>query len=140
MHDHHEHLGGMMSHPYDQQPAQPWTPPPTNTPYGSGMPTYVPPPPPRMFANQQQRIVWTLVPVVSFTILAWLPFVVACRKGVVDIRVPAVYGGIVAFILLFGQMLPNPGNWIGGALIILMAVSATHTALLDSEVVKIGRK
>ncbi|MFJ8364180.1 hypothetical protein [Streptomyces sp. NPDC093984] len=96
---------------------------------------------PRMFGSTVARVIWTIVPVVSMTLLAALPFVVAAVKGVIKPWLAAVYVIAEVAVLVFSTAVSgnDPQNWTGLLLILLMVVSATHTALLDSEKIRIGK-
>jgi hypothetical protein len=98
---------------------------------------------PRMFGSTVARVIWTIVPVISLSLLSAVPFVVAAVKGVVKPWLAITY--VVGEILIIGVAMaldpdPNSGNPLTGfALMILIITSATHTALLDSEKVRIGK-
>lgn len=95
---------------------------------------------PRMYRSTLAKVVWTLVPVASMSLLAPLPFVVAARKGVIQMHVAIAYGAIEAMILLTSQLLgDDPRNWTGLMLVVMMLVAAVHTALLDDERVVWGK-
>ncbi len=96
---------------------------------------------PRMFGSTAARVIWTLVPVVSLSLLAAVPFVVAAVKGVIKpwLAVAYVVVEIACFAIVTATSGNDPKNWGGFLLVILMIVSATHTALLDSERVSVGK-
>ncbi|MFC8826373.1 hypothetical protein ACFT9I_13655 [Streptomyces sp. NPDC057137] len=118
-----------MSDPY--QPAGPS--PYINTPMPNARP--------RMFASTLAKVVWILVPIVTLSIGAAIPFVVAAVKGVVKPWVAVAYVAIeVAFLGV--ATLANPEGespFVGLLLTLLIATSATHTALLDNDKVTIGK-
>lgn len=96
---------------------------------------------PRMYGSTLARVLWTLVPVVSLSLLAAVPFVVAAVKGVVKpwLAVAYVVAEIVVLVITTAISGSDPQNWAGLLLILLMIVAATHTALLDNERVRIGK-
>jgi hypothetical protein len=95
---------------------------------------------PKMFRSTGGKVVWVLVPVLSFGILAALPFVVAAVKGVVRPWLACVYGASqVAFMVVATIEGSDSQNWGGMLGVVLMAASATHTALLDNERITIGK-
>ncbi|MDX3073593.1 hypothetical protein [Streptomyces sp. MI02-7b] len=99
-----------------------------------------------MFADTKAKVIWVLVPVISMGLLAALPFVIATVKGVVRPIVPVVYGAATVVAIAIGlsvDAIAGPGNESpipGFFLVLLIATAATHTALLDTEYVKFGRK
>ncbi|MDA4890582.1 hypothetical protein PFZ55_27215 [Streptomyces sp. MS2A] len=98
---------------------------------------------PRMYASILAKVVWTLVPIVTLGLAAAVPFVVAAVKGVVKPWLAGVY--IVGEIAVFSvAMAISPGaddtNPVPGFLMVLLIITAaTHTALLDSERISIGK-
>ncbi|MGW5610139.1 hypothetical protein ACWEWI_29450 [Streptomyces sp. NPDC003753] len=96
---------------------------------------------PRMFGSALARVIWTLVPIVSLSLLAAVPFVVAAVKGVIKPWLAIVYVVAEIAILVFSTAVSgnDPHNWTGLLLILLIIVSATHTALLDSDKIRIGK-
>jgi hypothetical protein len=98
---------------------------------------------PRMFNTAIAKVIWTIVPVVTLGLCAAVPFVVAAVKGVVKPWLAITY--VVGEIAIIGvAMAIDPagdnGNPIAGfLLLILIITAATHTALLDSEKINIGK-
>ncbi|MFF0210754.1 hypothetical protein [Streptomyces althioticus] len=78
---------------------------------------------------------------ISATLLAALPFVVAAVKGVTKPWLAVAYVVAEIAVLAFSTAVSgnDPKNWAGFLLVLLMVVSATHTALLDSDKVRIGK-
>jgi hypothetical protein len=97
-----------------------------------------------MFATGEAKAVWALVPVFSLGLLAPLPFLVATAKGVLRPVVPVVYGVLTVVLLsliIATDAIASGGNPVGAILLAaLMATAATHTAFLDAEVVRFGRR
>jgi hypothetical protein len=120
-----------MTNPY-QQPQQ-------QSPYVTApvMPTMRP----RMFNSTVARVIWTLVPIITISIGSAIPFVVAAVKGVVKPWVAVAYVVVEVLILGISTAAAPEGEspFIGLLLILLIATSATHTALLDSDKVTIGK-
>jgi asparagine N-glycosylation enzyme membrane subunit Stt3 len=102
-----------------------------------------PPARPRMFNSVIAKVIWTLVPIVSLGLAAAVPLVVAAEKGVVKPWLAIAY--VVGELVLVGAALaidPNGdnGNPIAGFLLVIVIVTAaTHTALLDSDKVTLGK-
>lgn len=95
-----------------------------------------------MFGSALARIIWTLVAVIRLSLLAAVLFVAAAIKGVVKPWPAAAYVVVEIAILGFATAVSgnDPKNWTGLLLVLLMLVSATHTALLDSKKVRIGSR
>ncbi|MFJ3338894.1 hypothetical protein [Streptomyces sp. NPDC086766] len=96
---------------------------------------------PRMFGSTLAQVIWTLVPLVSLSLLAAVPFVVAAVKGVIKPWLAAVYVVVEVGTLVFSTAVSgnDPKNWAGLLFVLLMLVATTHTALLDSEKIRIGK-
>ena len=79
---------------------------------------------PKMFASTLAKVVWTLVPIVSISLAAAVPFVVAAE----------------VLILTLATALDPQGDspFAGMLLILLIVTAATHTALLDNDKITIG--
>ncbi|MFC0844459.1 hypothetical protein ACFH04_12200 [Streptomyces noboritoensis] len=97
---------------------------------------------PRMFDSTLAKVIWTLVPVVTFGLGAAIPFVVAAVKGVVKPWIAISY--VAAEVTLFGisTVAVDPDKespFLGFLLVFLMATSATHTSLLDNDRVTVGK-
>ncbi|MFD3537602.1 hypothetical protein [Streptomyces sp. NPDC058664] len=120
-----------MTNPY-QQPQQP-------SPYITTPMT--PNSRPRMFNSTVAKVVWTLVPIATISIGAAIPFVVAALKGVIRPWVAVMYVAVEVLILgILTTAAPDSEHpFIGMLLILLIATSATHTALLDNDRVTIGK-
>lgn len=94
---------------------------------------------PKMFNTKTAQIIWTLVPIVALGIAAAVPFVVAAVKGVIKPWVAAVYAAVEVAVLVAVTLVSGNSAFVGLLLILLMVTSATHTALLDSERITIGK-
>lgn len=98
---------------------------------------------PRMFASTPAKVIWILVPIVTLGLAAAVPFVVAAVKGVVKPWLAVSY--VVLELAVFGgSMVLDPqadsGNPLPGFLIVMLVIaSATHTALLDNDKVRLGK-
>ncbi|MBL1100867.1 hypothetical protein [Streptomyces coffeae] len=95
---------------------------------------------PRMFNTRTAQVLWTLLPILTVAFAAAVPFVAAAVKGVVKPWIAGVY--ICAEIAVFGVVLgvadgksPVPGF----LLVLFITVAATHTSLMDSERVTVGK-
>lgn len=99
---------------------------------------------PRMFATRQAKGVWVLVPVTSLGLLSALPFVVAAAKGVVRPVVPVLYGVATVLCCVPAAVVDaarDKRSLLPALLVVLlMAASSTHTALLDTGRVRLGRR
>lgn len=121
-----------MSNPYDSQ-----------SPYGQSPYIATPMPTrPRMFNSTAAHVLWVLLPIITLSLGAAVPFVVAAVKGVVKPWVAVLYGVVEIGIYVTSTAMPNPeagGDFIGLLLILLVIVSATHTGLLDNDKIRIGK-
>ncbi|MEH0402727.1 hypothetical protein AB0I87_12510 [Streptomyces sp. NPDC049952] len=94
---------------------------------------------PRMFNSTVAKAIWILVPILTISIGAAVPFVVAAVKGVVKPWLAIVY--VAAEVLILGISTAANGDspFIGMLMIFLIVTSATHTSLLDNDRVNIGK-
>lgn len=117
-----------MSNPY--QPQSPYVTAPM-------VPTGRPP----MFNTTIAKVVWTLVPIITISIGAAVPFVVAAVKGVIRPWVAVVYVAVEVLILGISTAVAPEGEspFVGLLIVLLIVTSATHTALLDNDRVTIGK-
>ncbi|MEU0664278.1 hypothetical protein [Streptomyces lavendulocolor] len=89
-----------------------------------------------MFDSTGAKVIWTLVPIVTFGIGAAVPFVVAAVKSVIKPWVAAVY--VVVEVLILGACTAVAGpdresQFVGFLLVMMIVTAAVHTSLLDSE-------
>lgn len=116
-----------------------------SNPYQSGPSPYLnaPIPPvgrPRMFNSKIAQFLWTLLPIVSLGLAGAVPLVAAAVKGVVKPVVPAVYVAVELAVFGVAVALGDGDHPVAGLVLILFIITAaTHTALLDSERVTIGK-
>ncbi|WP_031090157.1 hypothetical protein [Streptomyces sp. NRRL WC-3549] len=96
---------------------------------------------PRMFNSTFAKVVWTLVPILTISIGAAVPFVVAAVKGVIKPWLAVAYVAVKVLLLGISTAFTSDdeGSFIGMLLIFLIVASATHTALLDNERVRVGK-
>jgi len=98
---------------------------------------------PRMFNTTVAKVVWTLVPILTASIAAAVPFVVAAVKGVIKPWLAGVYVAAEVVVLVLATVLDPQGDAtspVAGLLLILLIVtSATHTALLDHDKITVGK-
>jgi uncharacterized membrane protein YqhA len=98
---------------------------------------------PRMFNNTLAKVIWTLVPVVTVSLCAAVPFVVAAVKGVVKPWLAITYVVAEIVVLVLATVLDPKGDAtspVAGLLLILLIITAaTHTALLDNDKISIGK-
>ncbi|MFF8290003.1 hypothetical protein ACF068_12340 [Streptomyces sp. NPDC016309] len=97
---------------------------------------------PRMFHSTAAKVLWLLVPIVTVSIAAAVPFVVAAVKGVIKPWVAVVYVVVEVLILGVGTVVVGPDEespFVGFLIVMLIVTAATHTALLDNERVTIGK-
>ncbi|MFD0020366.1 hypothetical protein [Streptomyces sp. NPDC058382] len=94
-----------------------------------------------MFGSTLAKVVWILLPLVTIGIGAAIPFVVATVKGVIKPWVAITYVVVEVAVLGIATAVDSDGDnsFTGLLLILLIATSATHTALLDNEKVTIGK-
>lgn len=98
---------------------------------------------PRMFNNTLTKVIWTTVPIVTISLCAAVPFVVAAVKGVIKPWLAATYVAAEVAVLVAATALDPKGDEtspVAGLLLILLIItSATHTALLDNDKIAIGK-
>ncbi|MGW1089196.1 hypothetical protein ACWD4L_23470 [Streptomyces sp. NPDC002596] len=96
---------------------------------------------PRMYGSSLARVIWTLVPLVSISLLAAVPFITAAAKGVIKPWMAAVYGRRRGRHprRLHCHLRQRPEELGRAAAHLLISIPATHTALLDSEKTHIGK-
>ncbi|MET9111263.1 hypothetical protein [Streptomyces zhihengii] len=118
-----------MSNPYQPQPS-----PYVNTPLPTGRP--------RMFNTTAAKVIWTLVPIVTISVGAAVPFVVAAVKGVIKPWLAGVYVAAEVLVLGISTAFADPDSEspiVGFLIIMLIVAAATHTSLLDNDKVRIGK-
>ncbi|MFJ8934200.1 hypothetical protein ACIRL0_00560 [Streptomyces sp. NPDC102365] len=103
-------------------------PAPTDPATNSHM-TYAPRP--RMFNAPWQCWAWAALPLVSMSLLAFLPFVIAWRRDVVPPWVPGVYAFGSAIVLGFAVVKPDVNALFPIAVWALMITAIVHVLLLD---------
>ncbi|MFG3276206.1 hypothetical protein [Streptomyces luteogriseus] len=98
---------------------------------------------PRMFGSTLAKVVWTLVPLVTISLAAAVPFVVAAVKGVIKPWLAIAYVAAEVVVLVLATVLDPQGDATspvaGLLLILLMITAATHTALLDNDKINVGK-
>ncbi|MER5211969.1 hypothetical protein ABT063_15650 [Streptomyces sp. NPDC002838] len=88
-------------------------------------------PRPRMFREPWQRYAWAVVPLISMSVFAFLPFVVAWRRGVVPAWAAAVYFVGSAIVFGFAVVQPNVNALFAVAVWALMITAVIHVLRLD---------
>ncbi|MET7608967.1 hypothetical protein [Streptomyces avermitilis] len=91
--------------------------------------TYLPRP--RMFREPWQRYAWAALPLVSMSVLAFVPFVVAWRRGVVSPAVPGVYFVGSAVVFGFAVVQPDVNALFPAAVWAFMITAVVHVLRLD---------
>lgn len=86
---------------------------------------------PRMFKEPWQRYAWAAVPLLSMSVLAFVPFIVAWRRGAIGWRPTAAYGALSATVLGFAIVQPDVNGWFAGAVWAFMITTTVHVLLLD---------
>lgn len=98
---------------------------------------------PRMFNSTLAKVIWTLVPIVTISLAAAVPFVVAAVKGVIKPWLAIAYVvGEIAILVIATALDPQGDNtnpFAGLLLLLLIITAATHTALLDNEKITVGK-
>lgn len=94
---------------------------------------------PRMFNSTLAKVIWILVPIVTISIGAAVPFVVAAVKGVIKPWLAAVYVAAEVLVLGLSTAVNGESPFVGMLMIFLIVASATHTSLLDNDRVNIGK-
>ncbi|MEU5702867.1 hypothetical protein ACFFS2_34745 [Streptomyces aurantiacus] len=85
----------------------------------------------RMFNAPWQRWAWAALPLVSMSVLAFLPFVFAWKRGVVPPRVPGVYTLGSAIVFGFAVVQPDVNVLFAVCVWALMLTAVVHVLLLD---------
>lgn len=86
---------------------------------------------PRMFTRPWQRYAWAVIPLLSMSVLACLPFIVAWRRRVVGWRTAAAYTVPSAIITGFAIVQPDVNGWFAAAVWAFMVTAVVHVLLLD---------
>lgn len=94
---------------------------------------------PRMFNSTLAKVIWVLVPIVTISIGAAVPFVVAAVKGVIKPWPAVVYVAAEVLILGVSTAVDGESSFVGMLMIFLIVASATHTSLLDNDRLNIGK-
>ncbi|MEV5242526.1 hypothetical protein AB0K89_25990 [Streptomyces cinnamoneus] len=99
---------------------------------------------PRMFQTRLAQAAWTALPLVTLSLAAAVPFVVAAVRGVIKPRIAVVYAIAEVATLTFSVVTADPDGknaspFAGLAIILLTITAATHTALLDQDKIRIGK-
>ncbi|RMB80811.1 hypothetical protein [Streptomyces shenzhenensis] len=99
---------------------------------------------PRMFASTTAKVLWICVPVVTLGLASAVPFVVAAVKGVIKPWLAGTYiAGEIAVFLVALAISPKEDDagapFAGFLMVLLIITAATHTALLDSDRISIGK-
>lgn len=115
-----------MTNPYQPQPS----------PFVTGS---LPAARPRMFNSTLSKVIWVLVPIITISIGAAVPFVVAAVKGVIKPWLAVVYVAAEVLILGISTALDGESSFVGMLMIFLIVASATHTSLLDNDRLNIGK-
>jgi hypothetical protein len=103
--------------------------------------TPVAPARPRMFNSTTAKVVWILVPILTLSLGACVPFIVAANKKVIQWWLAFVYIAAEVVILGIGTAVDPKGDtpFFGLMMVFLIIASAVHTALLDNDSVTIGK-
>lgn len=98
---------------------------------------------PRMFNSTLVKVIWTAVPVVTISLCAAVPFVVAAVKGVIKPWLAITYVVAEVIVLVLATALDPKGDEtspVAGLLLLLLIITAaTHTALLDNDKITVGK-
>ncbi|MFD8396718.1 hypothetical protein ACFV2N_48235 [Streptomyces sp. NPDC059680] len=86
---------------------------------------------PRMFRQPWQRWAWAALPLVSLSVLAFVPFVVAARRGIVAPWVAAVYFLGSTIVSGFAVVKPDVNALFPIAVWSFMITAIVHVLRLD---------
>ncbi|MGW3114425.1 hypothetical protein [Streptomyces sp. NPDC001091] len=86
---------------------------------------------PRMFREPWQRWVWAVVPLVSLSVLAFVPFAVAWRRGVIPLWAAAIYFAGSATVTGFAIVQPEVNALFPISVWAFMITAVVHVLLLD---------
>ncbi|MFF3432509.1 hypothetical protein [Streptomyces sp. NPDC002602] len=96
-------------------------------------PHFAQPARPRMFSRPWHRYAWAPVPLLSMSLLACLPFIVAAYRGVVSWWIAGAYTACSATVLGFAIVQPKVNGWFAVAVWALMITAVVHVFLLDRD-------
>ncbi|MET7775355.1 hypothetical protein ABZU94_13970 [Streptomyces mirabilis] len=88
---------------------------------------------PRMFREPWQRYAWAALPLVSLSVLAFVPFVVAWRRGVVPAWTAATYFTGSAIVVGFAVVKPNVNALFPIVVWAFIITAIVHVLRLDSN-------
>lgn len=88
---------------------------------------------PRMFSRPWHRYAWAALPLISMSVLACLPFIVASYRGVLGWQITAVYTAASATVLGFAIVQPEVNGWFAVGVWALMLTAVVHVLLLDPK-------
>lgn len=86
-----------------------------------------------MFNRPWHRYAWAAVPLLSISVLACLPFIVASYRGVLAWPATAAYTAGSATVLGFAIVQPDVNGWFAVAVWAFMLTAVTHVLLLDRQ-------
>ncbi len=84
-----------------------------------------------MFREPWQRYAWAVVPLISMSVFAFLPFIVAWQRRVVPAWIAAAYFVGSAVVFGFAVVQPDVNAWFTVAVWAFMITAVVHIALLD---------
>ncbi|MCY0931179.1 hypothetical protein OTB20_34360 [Streptomyces sp. H27-H1] len=84
-----------------------------------------------MFGRPWHRYAWAPVPLLSMSVLACLPFIVAAYRGVIAWWIAGLYTACSATVLVFAIVQPKVNGWFPTAVWTLMITAVVHVFLLD---------
>ncbi|MFD5508171.1 hypothetical protein ACFWIB_10405 [Streptomyces sp. NPDC127051] len=86
---------------------------------------------PRMYSQPWHRYLWAPVPLLSMSVLACLPFIVAAYRGVISWWIAGLYTAASATVLCFAIVQPEVNGWFPTGVWALMITAVVHVFLLD---------
>lgn len=87
----------------------------------------------RMFSRPWQRYAWAVLPFLSMSVLACLPFIVAWFRGVIGWVITVVYTALTATAFGFAIVQPQVNGWFAAAVWAFMITTSVHVLLLDRK-------
>jgi hypothetical protein len=84
-----------------------------------------------MFTRPWQRWAWAVVPLISMSVFAFLPFLVAAIRGAVAWPFAIVYTVLSGAVFTCAVIKPDVNGWFAASVWAFMLTTVVHVTLLD---------
>ncbi|CAL9294821.1 hypothetical protein [Streptomyces sp. SudanB25_2051] len=84
-----------------------------------------------MFNRPWHRYAWAILPLVSVSVFACVPFIIASYRGVLRWPITALYTALSATVFGFAVVQPDVNGWFAVAVWAFMITTVVHVLLLD---------